>query len=66
VELTYINEGTIDHTIDLEGVVDEVKVRPGATHVFTFTIQQPGEYKYICALPGHELAGMVGVLRVEE
>ena len=30
----------------------------------TVTFQQPGEYKFICHLPGHEAYGMVGILRV--
>jgi uncharacterized cupredoxin-like copper-binding protein len=30
------------------------------------TFAEPGEYKMICHLPGHEAYGMVGVLRVVE
>lgn len=65
VELTYINEGRIDHTFKIDGLVEDQKVRPGATHVFTFTAKRPGVYQYVCAIPGHDKAGMVGTLIVE-
>lgn len=32
----------------------------------TITFDEPGEYKYICHLPGHEAYGMVGTLHVVE
>ena len=42
----------------------EVSIPAGATVTTTVTFQQPGEYKFICHLPGHEAYGMVGILRV--
>jgi uncharacterized cupredoxin-like copper-binding protein len=42
----------------------EVSIPAGATMTTTVSFAQPGEYKYICHLPGHEAYGMVGVLRV--
>lgn len=29
----------------------------------TIVFDEPGEYQYICHLPGHEAYGMVGTLR---
>jgi uncharacterized cupredoxin-like copper-binding protein len=43
---------------------DEVSLAPGDLRTTTVTFQQPGEYLFICHLPGHEAYGMVGVLRV--
>jgi uncharacterized cupredoxin-like copper-binding protein len=43
---------------------NEVSIPAGATVTTTVTFQQPGEYLYICHLPGHEAYGMVGVLHV--
>ena len=43
---------------------NEVSLRPGSTVTTTVTFQQPGEYLFICHLPGHEAYGMVGVVRV--
>ena len=42
----------------------EVSVPAGAVVTTTVTFQLPGEYRFICHLPGHEAYGMVGVLRV--
>lgn len=42
----------------------EVSVPAGSTRVTTVTFQSPGEYRFICHLPGHEAYGMVGVVRV--
>ncbi len=42
----------------------EVSIPAGATVTTTVTFRQPGEYRFICHLPGHEAYGMVGVLRV--
>jgi uncharacterized cupredoxin-like copper-binding protein len=44
----------------------EVTIPPLATRVTTVTFAEPGEYAYICHLPGHEAYGMVGTLRVVE
>ncbi len=43
---------------------DEVSVPAGATATTTVTFRSPGEYRFICHLPGHEAYGMVGVVRV--
>ncbi len=44
----------------------EVTVPALSTRVTTVTLDEPGEFAYICHLPGHEAYGMVGTLRVEE
>ena len=42
----------------------EVTIPVLSTRVTTLTFAEPGEYLYICHLPGHEAYGMVGTLRV--
>ena len=42
----------------------EVSLRAGSSATTTVTFATPGEYLFICHLPGHEAYGMVGVLRV--
>jgi uncharacterized cupredoxin-like copper-binding protein len=42
----------------------EVSVPAGTVATTTVTFRLPGEYRFICHLPGHEAYGMVGVLRV--
>ena len=43
---------------------EEVSVPAGTSRTTTVSFQHPGEYLYICHLPGHEAYGMVGVVRV--
>ena len=62
VQLTYINDGVIDHAFAINGLVKEQKVKPGQSLTFTFTPQTAGAFKYFCAVAGHEAAGMVGTL----
>jgi uncharacterized cupredoxin-like copper-binding protein len=42
----------------------EVSLPPGSTVTTAVTFETPGDYLFICHLPGHEAYGMVGVLRV--
>lgn len=65
VELTYENRGVIDHAFKIDGIAKEIKIRPGETRVITFTAKKPGDYRFVCAMPGHEMAGMSGTLRVQ-
>jgi uncharacterized cupredoxin-like copper-binding protein len=44
----------------------EVSLRSYETRKTTIQFDEPGEYKFICHLPGHEAYGMVGMLRVVE
>ena len=42
----------------------EVTVPAGTIATTTVTFAQPGTYRYICHLPGHEAYGMVGTVKV--
>jgi len=42
-------------------------VAGGESETITFTApEEPGDYEYICTFPGHFVAGMKGVLKVEK
>jgi uncharacterized cupredoxin-like copper-binding protein len=47
-----------------EGRPDEVTVPAYAARETTLTFEQPGEYDFICHLPGHEAYGMSGRVSV--
>lgn len=64
VNVTYTNEGALEHTFVIDGLVAEQKVVPGQTVNFSFTPTTAGPVKYYCNVPGHELGGMVGTLTV--
>jgi uncharacterized cupredoxin-like copper-binding protein len=42
----------------------EVTLRPYSSIVTTVTFDAPGDYEYICHLPGHEAYGMRGTVHV--
>jgi plastocyanin len=44
----------------------EVTIPSLSTKTTTVTFDEPGEYVYVCHLPGHEAYGMRGVVRVGE
>ena len=44
----------------------EVTIPALESRTTTITFEQPGDYLYICHLPGHEAYGMVGTIRVVE
>ncbi len=45
-------------------VAEEVTLPAYATRTTTVTFEEPGEYQFICHLPGHEAYGMRGTVRV--
>ena len=47
-----------------DSIPTEVTVPAYETRTTTVVFDEPGEYRYICHLPGHEAYGMVGVLKV--
>ena len=64
VTLTYINQGLIDHAFVIDDFVAEQIVAPGQTATFNFTAVEAGTFKFYCAIPGHEAAGMTGTFTV--
>ena len=43
---------------------DEITLPAYATRTTTLTFDRPGDYLFICHLPGHEEYGMTGLVRV--
>lgn len=80
VEVTLNNVGALDHSWVLVGGDADVAtvtdadainsattgtVAPGETGSVTFTAPTAGAYQFVCTVPGHAVAGMVGTLTVE-
>jgi uncharacterized cupredoxin-like copper-binding protein len=42
-----------------------ISAQPRQKATATFTIDKPGTYTYLCNQPGHEQAGMKGVLTIQ-
>ena len=66
VTIVLHNEGFLEHDITIEGFEDlgGAHAQPGEEAAFTLAIDQPGEYRYYCTIPGHLEAGMEGLLTV--
>jgi uncharacterized cupredoxin-like copper-binding protein len=54
-----------DHKDNHNGTL-HVNVSPGETVTIQFIVLETGTFKFICSVPGHEVAGMVGELTVIE
>jgi uncharacterized cupredoxin-like copper-binding protein len=54
---------TNEHTA---GMVVHVAAEGGKNATIEFTPDEPGVYRYVCTVEGHEAAGMVGELVVED
>ena len=52
-------QGSVTHTL----VIEEAGVRLVGDDEASFELE-PGEYTYVCDVPGHQEAGMVGTLTV--
>ena len=48
------------------GNIDSGIIAAGGSDTFTFTAPSVGSYKFVCAVPGHAVGGMVGDLTVTE
>jgi uncharacterized cupredoxin-like copper-binding protein len=65
IEITVRNDGALDHNFVIEELDIDVLLSPGDIEVIpAFTINEPGTIEYICNIPGHEEAGMVGEIIV--
>ena len=60
------NNGTMEHDFAIRGNGLEEKtskIHPGESASLTVVLE-PGTYTYLCTVPGHEQAGMVGTFTV--
>jgi uncharacterized cupredoxin-like copper-binding protein len=54
------NTGTIQHNFDVEGVKAGPFVNPGQSATMTVNLKAGQKYTYLCDVPGHAAAGMIG------
>ena len=58
------NNGGIPHNLRINNK-QTPNIDPGATATLKVTFTKPGNYPYLCTIPGHAEAGMKGVLKVK-
>lgn len=66
IEITVTNAGALDHDLVIEELGVDILLSPGDTEMVTVTVDHAGAIRYICSIPGHEEAGMVGEIVVTE
>jgi plastocyanin len=61
--LAVANRDLFWHTLTIPALGINVRIPTGATRVVRIA-GPPGTYRFVCAIPGHESAGMDGLLTV--
>ncbi len=64
--LTIRNDGALDHNFVSDELGLDILISPGTSETVTFVVTEPGKLEFICNIPGHEEAGMVGEIVVGE
>lgn len=65
VNIVLVNEGTLEHEVELEAFGFHIHAQPGETVTAGFVPNETGEFEFGCFVPGHYEAGMVGEVVVE-
>ena len=66
VRVTLENKGVVEHDIEIPAIKFHLHAKAGQTVTGELTVDKPGEYEFICTIPGHKGAGMKGTLTVGE
>jgi plastocyanin len=66
VNLSFVNEGHMFHTLTVPEVGIDLRARPGDRVAAAFKAPEPGRYEFVCTVPGHEEAGVRGEIVVGE
>lgn len=65
VIINFSNPDTVPHLIYLPEFNAHIGLTPGGAYPLEFVADQTGTFEYVCSVPGHQEAGMVGTLIVE-
>ena len=65
VVINYVNEGTLEHNFIVKDLNVKETIPASGKKTITFTPTKAGTFDFVCDIPGHTEAGMVGKLIVE-
>ncbi|KAA3644767.1 MAG: hypothetical protein DWQ07_15285 [Chloroflexi bacterium] len=64
VRVNLSNAGALDHDLVIEEMGVDIALAPGESAIIELVFTEAGTFEYICSVPGHEEAGMVGEIVV--
>ncbi len=64
VNIVLDNRGAVYHDLTISGLSFVLTADPAGRSSAALTVPEPGRYRFICSVPGHEAAGMSGTLIV--
>ena len=64
VRLNLANAGALDHDLVIKDLGVDIPLAPGENAVIEVVFTEAGTFEYICSVPGHQEAGMQGVIVV--
>jgi len=65
VRINFSNPDIVPHLIELPAFGQHIALIPDGEFSLQFLADKSGTFPFVCSVPGHEEAGMVGVLIVE-
>jgi len=65
VRINFSNPDIVPHLIELPAFGQHIALIPGGEFTLQFLADRTGTFPFVCSVPGHEEAGMVGVFIVE-
>lgn len=65
VRINFSNPDVLPHLIDLPAFNQHIALIPGGDFTLEFVADKAGSFPFVCSVPGHEEAGMIGSLIVD-
>lgn len=65
VRINFSNPDVVPHLIDLPDLNQHIALPPGGEFTLEFVVDKAGSFPFVCSVPGHEEAGMTGLLIVD-
>jgi len=65
VRINFSHPDVVPHLIDLPAFNQHLALIPGGEFTLEFVVDKTGSFPFVCSVPGHEEAGMVGSLIVD-
>ena len=65
VRIIFSNPDVVHDSIDLPAFNQHIALIPGGEFTLEFVVDKVGSFPFVCSVPGHKEAGMVGSLIVE-